>query len=164
MAIDKITTASITDANITTAKIASGVLPTNTPSFLAYKTSAQSIADGTAVQITFDTELYDSDGKFASNRFTPTVAGKYFIYAQLNMQATDGKYFETRIHKNGSLISVTQTHMGTVTYNAGSYIGEVIDSDDNDYFEIFTYHNSGASKNVAGNDRTTYFGAYKIIE
>ena len=153
-----------TGATITNSGTANNFGGTNTPSFLAYKTSAQSIADGTAVQITFDTELYDSDGKFASNRFTPTVAGKYFIYAQLNMQATDGKYFETRIHKNGSLISVTQTHMGTVTYNAGSYIGEVIDSDDNDYFEIFTYHNSGASKNVAGNDRTTYFGAYKIIE
>ena len=151
-------------ATITNSGTANNFGGTNTPSFLAYKTSAQSIADGTAVQITFDTELYDSDGKFASNRFTPTVAGKYFIYAQLNMQATDGKYFETRIHKNGSLISVTQTHMGTVTYNAGSYIGEVIDSDNNDYFEIFTYHNSGASKNVAGNDRTTYFGAYKIIE
>ena len=151
-------------ATITNSGTANNFGGTNTPSFLAYKTSAQSVANTTAVQITFDTELYDSDGKFASNRFTPTVAGKYFIYAQLNMQATDGKYFETRIHKNGSLISVTQTHMGTVTYNAGSYIGEVIDSDDNDYFEIFTYHNSGASKNVAGNDRTTYFGAYKIIE
>jgi hypothetical protein len=149
---------------MTRANFVSGIGGTNTPSFLAYKTSSQSIANTTAVQITFDTELYDSDGKFASNRFTPTVAGKYFIYAQLNMQATDGKYFETRIHKNGSLISVTQTHMGTVSYSAGSYIGEVIDSDDNDYFEIFTYHNSGASKDVAGNDRTTYFGAYKIIE
>jgi len=137
----------------------------NTPSFLANKSSAQSIANTTAVQVTFDNELYDSDGKFASNRFTPTVAGKYFIYSQLNMVATDGKYFETRIHKNGTLISVTQTHMGTVTYNAGSYIGQVITSDDNDYFEIFTYHNSGASKNVdGGNTGSSYFGAFKIIE
>mgnify|MGYP003636483385 CR=1 FL=1 len=154
----------ISDAGVLKRLDASLIGGTNTPSFLAYKTSAQSIANETAVQVTFDTELYDSDGKFASNRFTPTVAGKYFIYAQLNMQATDGKYFETRIHKNGSIISYTQTHMGTVTYNAGSYIGEVIDSDDNDYFEIFTYHNSGASKNLAGDNRNSYFGAYKIIE
>ena len=150
---------------MTKANFVSGIGGSNTPSFLANKSSAQSIANTTAVQVTFDNELYDSDGKFASNRFTPTVAGKYFIYSQLNMVATDGKYFETRIHKNGSLISVTQTHMGTVTYNAGSYIGQVITSDDNDYFEIFTYHNSGASKNVdGGNTGSSYFGAFKIIE
>ena len=45
MAIDKITTASITDANITTAKIASGVLPTNTPAFRAYLGSNQNISN-----------------------------------------------------------------------------------------------------------------------
>ena len=165
MAIDKIQSESINLAdNFAFTGTVSGAGGTNTPSFLAYKNGAQSVANTTAVQITFETELYDSDGKYASNRFTPGVAGKYFIYAQLNMQATDGKYFETRIHKNGSLLSVTQTHMALVTYNAGSYIGEVIDSDDNDYFEIFTYHNSGASKYVYDNNRTTYFGAFKIIE
>ena len=42
MAIDKITTPAVTDANITTAKIASGVLPTNTPSFSSLFTKCSS--------------------------------------------------------------------------------------------------------------------------
>ncbi len=135
----------------------------NTPAFYAYKTSTQSIANTTGTQVTFDSEIFDTDGTFSSDRFTPAVAGKYYIYAQINMAAVDGKYFETRIHKNGSLYSYTQTHMGTVTYNAGSYIGQVIDSDDDDYFEIFTYQNTGGSINVAGDNKNTYFGAYRII-
>ena len=66
MAIDKITTASITDANITTAKIASGVLPANTPTFLVYKVGDQSISANTDTKITSWTEIFDPQNTFAS--------------------------------------------------------------------------------------------------
>ena len=77
MAIDKIQSESInladTFAFTGTVTGAGGV---NTPTFEVSKSGNQSIDNsGTATKITFDTESIDSDGKFASDKFTPTVAG-----------------------------------------------------------------------------------------
>ena len=41
LASDAVTTAKILDASVTAAKLASGVLPTNTPAFFAHSASAQ---------------------------------------------------------------------------------------------------------------------------
>jgi len=65
-------------ATITTADV------TNAPAFEAQVTSNQTISDNTATKVTFDNEIFDTDGKYdhsTNYRFTPTVAGKYFVYA-----------------------------------------------------------------------------------
>ena len=85
MAIDKITTASITDANITTAKIASGVLPANTPFFLANVTTGQTLASGTNTKLTGFADIYDTSNTFASDRFTPAVAGYYYLEGSVSI-------------------------------------------------------------------------------
>ena len=46
-----------------------------TPAFSAIKSSQTTgQTDATWTKITYDTELLDSDAKFADSRFTPTVA------------------------------------------------------------------------------------------
>jgi hypothetical protein len=54
----------------------------NTPNCLVYLSGSQTISDDTITKITFDTEVYDSDSAFASNKFTvPSgAAGKYGIF------------------------------------------------------------------------------------
>ena len=47
----------------------------NTPAFMAKIAADQDISNETWTKIVLGTEVYDTDGKFASNRFTPTVAG-----------------------------------------------------------------------------------------
>ncbi len=54
----------------------------NTPAFEAYTTGLQSISDATFTKMTMATEVYDTDGNYASDRFTPQTAGKYFVYAK----------------------------------------------------------------------------------
>ena len=98
----------IVDASITSGKLASGVLPTNTPAFYAYLGSNQTgLSDNTAVKITIDTEVLDTDNCFASNKFTPTTAGKYFLYASVNLDAVNANNWrngKVYIYKNGSSI------------------------------------------------------------
>ena len=63
--------------------ISSGGLMTMTPAFEAYLSADQSIADVTYTKVSVDTEVYDTDGCYDNStnyRFTPTVAGKYFVY------------------------------------------------------------------------------------
>ncbi len=57
--------------------------PANTPSFHAYRSDSQSVSDSTWTKMQVNVELYDSGGMYDNStnyRFTPTTAGKYFIY------------------------------------------------------------------------------------
>ena len=56
----------------------------NTPSFSVTQGSAQDISNATATKLAFNTEVFDTDSAFdhSSNyRFTPGVAGKYFLFS-----------------------------------------------------------------------------------
>ena len=57
----------------------------NTPAFLVYKTSNQELSDNAFTKVTFDTEDFDTDSAFASNKFTVPSgkAGKYRFDTQL---------------------------------------------------------------------------------
>jgi hypothetical protein len=88
-------------------------LPTNTatvgivgPSFRAYQSSAQTLANGTFTKISFDTEVFDTASCYdntSNYRFTPNVAGYYYIKGMVRFAGTsDGKVLVARIYKNGS--------------------------------------------------------------
>ena len=55
----------------------------NTPAFSVTKSAVQSIANDSNVLITWDTEIFDSNNGFASNKFTFPTTGKYLINAMI---------------------------------------------------------------------------------
>ena len=59
----------------------------NTPAFEVQLSGNQSTSADTWTKVTFDTELFDTDNTFASNKFTPGESGKYLLGASL---ARDG--------------------------------------------------------------------------
>ena len=146
----------------------------NTPAFEASMSAFQNISDATVTKITFDVETYDSDGTYdhATNyRFTPAVAGKYFVYLQVKHQ-TSGNYARSgfpQIYKNGSV------HVGA--YNSANddapginmmvYVHATIDMDADDYLEAYTKFDVTAGNCRVGKDSTsidnTFFGAFKLI-
>ena len=162
MAIDKITTASITDANITTAKIASGVLPANTPTFLVYKVGDQSISANTDTKITSWTEIFDPQNTFASNKFTPGVSGKYYIYGYVYFQAVDTGKFVVRFKKNGSTFVESGSIPGSSSHTYPQLCAGYIELDTNDYVEMYAQGTNNTSAYSSGDD--VQWGAYKIIE
>lgn len=73
------------------------------PTFQANAASTQAISSGVFTKITLGTEGFDTNNNFASNRFTPTVAGYYQING--TMYATDSVAIttaEVSIYKNGA--------------------------------------------------------------
>jgi len=64
----------------------------NAPAFCARESDQQTLSHNTHTNLTFGTEEVDSDGAFASNVFTVPSgqAGKYYIFAQLNLYDAEG--------------------------------------------------------------------------
>ena len=142
---------------------------TNAPSFFAYQSSVQTLSNDSWTKINYETEILDSDGKFASHRFTPTVAGKYFLFASYRLNATeDGNEFRIAIYKNGSVVRMaTKTHDHRETVQ----ISTIVDSDTNDYFEVYGWQNTGGGRGIYGDGDSgesddlgfqTVFGGYRI--
>ena len=145
---------------------------TMVPAFEAYLGSDQTITDTVTTKVQFNTEVYDTDNCYDNStnyRFTPTVAGKYFIYGSIKLQCetndtvTDASIY---LYKNGSpirrLIAIFTSSNPITTCNP--IINEIVDlNGSSDYVELFGNMNvsSGTPRFDAG-DQSTFFGAYRI--
>tara|TARA_A100001201_G_scaffold141334_1_gene136514 strand:+ start:530 stop:1081 length:552 start_codon:yes stop_codon:yes gene_type:complete len=145
-----------------------------TPAFFAYLGSDQTgLSDDTAAKITIDTEVLDTDNCFASNKFTPTTAGKYFLYACINLNS--GNYSQLRacevyIYKNGSsILHSTNNLVENMGRKLSPYVSVVVDANgSSDYFELYGQLNTNSGGNWSATGYTssqirTYFGGYKLI-
>ena len=149
---------------------------TNTPAFEANISTRQTIANNTTTKVQCNTEIFDTNGNYdnSSNyRFTPTTAGKYFVYANIGMGSGDNSAFgvgSIYIYKNGSSYfegridnsSNSPNQMfkqinATISMNGSSdfieIFGKIASSSGTPYFEGNNNYNLGSN-----------FGAYKIIE
>ena len=138
----------------------------NTPAFFAYNASDQTITNNTWTKVVADTEVFDSDGKFASNTFTPTVAAKYYAFGSVFFDDGDhNNELELQFYKNGSAVTNPKIYHEKIPHdNSMVYIlriNGIIDLDSDDYVELFVKHNVGSNQ-VLLDDYTT-FGAYKLI-
>jgi hypothetical protein len=137
-----------------------------TPAFSVSKSSQTTgQADATWTKITYDTELLDSDGTFASDKFTPAVAGKYFITVSATMGTSNASSLEASsvgIYKNGSQItgasnnSKTENEVELADHTASC----IIDLDTDDYIEGYVYINKSTGTNRITTSQLTGF---KII-
>ena len=145
MAITKIIADSITSGAIA-----------NTPAFAATISSNLSIANNTLTTVVFDSEIFDSDGKYntSTGKFTPTVAGKYFFQTNLIMGGMgDTDYFDWILKKNGpdasAAFAYSQLFCSTGTNNElGGTISGIVDLDTNDYVNVDVYQNTGSAQNL----------------
>ena len=152
--------------------IGSGVtVNVNRPAFHAYLGANQTAADATATKLNINTETYDTDGCFDTStyRFTPTEAGKYFVYGNAEWYSTGNtfNFGAARIYKNGSLL-FSLGHNGNASGGAqeGKEPSGVVDMNGStDYLELYVYQDTSDSSSVTmngGDGIGNYFGAYKI--
>ena len=119
----------------------------NTPAFYAELSSAQTTTDGSATKVNFNTEVFDSGSVYDNStnyRFTPGVAGKYFVFSGLSVYGTNAftigqSYYY--IYKNGSSYASEQHYEIDGSSNTNGsvsfHIGRVLDLDDDDYLEMY---------------------------
>ena len=143
---------------------------TNTPSFFAVSTSTEdnnNVSDNSLTKMTFSTEVYDTDSNYASNRFTPTTAGKYFIFAKaMSDNVITNAQSKLEFYKNGSGMDENYR----MRFKTGGTVGDIehtmilsaiIDMNgSSDYIEVYAAHDNGGN---TGGLYDKHFGAYKII-
>ena len=153
-------------ATITNSGTANGFGEANKPAFHAYKSGgSQSVPNNTVTKISFETELFDSDGcydKDTNYRFTPTTAGYYYIYYQLkNANQTD--YIYSRIRKNGSTDLALEIHYTGADVDDMSKGFTIVHlNGSSDYVEVYLQQTKGSSANVPSGEQNTYFGGYLV--
>jgi len=137
---------------------------TNTPSFRAGLSSAQTISNSSHTVIVFDTEQFDTDSAYDNSNGKFTVpsgkAGKYFFYAHFRYQ--EASKFDTaiEIHKNGSqVVHIEFGDNGNYPSCQASYI---CDLSAGDYIQATAYQLSGSNKDLTGNVNYTAFGGFKL--
>lgn len=134
------------------------------PAFSVYKTSDQTgIANDTYTLVTWNAEEFDTDNSFASNRFTPKVAGNYLLNVHLLWSTgVDQSPYLINIYKNGSIYKTTRNSFSGSTSTVGSAPGnqitEIVKANGTtDYFEIYVWHNAGSSQSIYGGSINTVF-------
>ena len=149
-----------------------GVGGVNTPAFEA-TLSSQSVTNATTNKLSLSTEVFDTDSCYdnvTNYRFTPTTAGKYFVYGQAFYEETGNfnrLYNSTlNIYFNGSgITNGTQTFTSNnATYSTTqsiSFHATINMNGSTDYLELFSYVQVSSGTPVIKNGR---FGAYKLIE
>ena len=146
----------------------------NTPAFMAKMSADQTITDNTLTKVQFDTEIFDTDSKYdhSSNyRFTPTVAGTYFLFAQVHGKSNANSQLEDyriSIKKNGTEIFSTKHNPFSNPANQMALNMQIMDlADSDDYYEVFAILNDDTGnptiEHNEGEGVTSYFGGYKLI-
>ena len=151
----------VSGTNTATLPAATGTVMVsgNMPAFSAYYAGAgQSISANTWTKITFNTEEYDTNNNFASNRFTPTVAGYYQVNTGFRM-SNNATQSVLSVWKNGAEykrctdlgVNNIQTLFGaSLVYCNGS----------TDYIEIYVY--IGSSQTGDNGSNTVWYNGSMV--
>ena len=140
------------------------------PTFLATRSTNQSISNATHTKIEFDTEVFDEGGYYDNStnyRFTPLVAGKYFFTVQAGFENLSGTGHRLvwSFKKNGSFYSIMGEFASNTDSSAdptwcGSATIEM--NGTTDYVEAFIYQDTGGAKNIVANANHNKFSAFRI--
>jgi len=143
----------------------------NTPAFHAYAGSgdAQVLTHNTEHKMVFGTESFDTDNKFASDRFTPTVAGTYYldahVYITASQAVTQLQGSKIKIFKNGAEIAVCNidTRSGDPHYIHHMGVSTIDVADTDDYYEVYAQVLDNTNSASGEGAPYTYFTGFKLI-
>lgn len=129
-----------------------------TPSFSVHKNGTdQTVTASTNTKLTWSTEVFDTNNDFASDRFTPTVAGKYLIVVSARC-AQPGMCVPS-IYKNGALLAQTQWTSHNIGDQAPQATAIIDMNGAGDYVEAYIF-SSGTL--IGGTADRTYFSGSQI--
>jgi len=136
----------------------------NTPSFLAYTNADQyNIQQNVNTKLDkYGGEVYDTDNKFASSRFTPGVVGKYFIFGTAYAEDTNGQRTFLNVFVNGSIWQ-TSAHTPGGSSNTPHQVSTIVDvTNTSDYIELYL-KSTGGNNTAYSSGVEVKFGGFKII-
>jgi hypothetical protein len=143
------------------------------PAFSVSKVTSQNVSTSTQTKVAFDSEEFDTSSCFdtSTNRFTPNVAGYYYLNANIRLNlgtvSGNGEYYVS-IYKNGTQFKrgfnrgISSPPTGTNILLGISSL--VYANGTTDYFEIYVNQDSSttATIGVADNPQQPYFQGFLV--
>ena len=140
-------------------------------SFLAYPSADATIATSTTTTIVCNTEVFDIGGGYntSNGRFTPNVAGIYWVKAQAlwstTNQSTNNAYYQVFVQKNGNGELRGIIHINKQDWHTNACSGLIELNGSSDYIDMVVWHNRGGNEFIEADNRTkTTFEAYWVRE
>ena len=124
----------------------------------------QSIPDQTVTKVRFNSKIFDYQNEFNTStyRFTATKAGIYLVIASLEyIIETDVSRYRVYIYKNGANIKANW-HGSSGMFYQGVIVAGLIPLSENDYIEVYTFQNTGESRNINEPAARTFLDIVKI--
>ena len=140
----------------------------NGPSFRAYQSTQQNIANGTATQINLQTEDWDTANAFASNTFTcPSDGeGRYIVVGSIRADASwaGTPQFNVMIFRNGAS---NTGGFNSVQFTEGSggnggQVSAIVNLASGDTLKLYLYHSEGGTEGLQTGQESTYFAGTRI--
>lgn len=129
--------------------------------------SGQSLSSGTFTKVQFNDEQFDIGGYYdptTNYRYTPLVAGKYFIYGKAYITFGSSNITNTliTIYKNGADVARYQRAGSSATYGSVS-VSAIIDfNGSTDYVEIYARQTASTDAVLYAHDQYGAFFGYLI--
>ena len=138
----------------------------NTPSFYAYQSSAQTIANNTTTVVILETESFDTntaynttDGKFT---IPSGMAGKYYFGARVYFTVADASRVSAELYKNTTAIALNRIH-GSYANTVCVGVDTIVDCSVSDYVLFKVDQSSGSSQDTGTGISLTSFFGFKLI-
>ena len=141
------------------------------PAFEAHSDSNQSLTDNTYAKVALQTEVLDTNSNFdnSSNyRFTPTVAGKYYIEGQARGSGSNNDTLRNvyaAIYKNGSIYKESRINFQPNEIElCVIQVSAIIDMNgSSDYVELYTAVDiTSGSASLSEGTKANYFLGYRL--
>lgn len=135
---------------------------TAAPALKVKASSAQSITSATDTKVTFDSVEFDTSSCFSSNRFTPNVAGYYYLSAQIRYNGTSISQYVGYFYKNGTPITTAYYYNANLGTVIGTFTNLIYLNGTTDYVEVYAAMTATSPTLGAGpnNYNTNYFSAF----
>ena len=155
-----------TASSVQQSYLASGVAGTG-PAFSAYILNGganYSLPSNTYTKIRYDTEFFDTANCFDTTnyRFTPNVAGYYFVTARVFISYSSSAPTRIRIaiYKNGSIQKYSSLTTTSITYENANISCLIYMNGTTDYLEAFSLQGSSSDSVVVQGSSENEFSAY----
>ena len=154
---------------MTKANFVSGVGENNRPYVLAamHPSGTATLNNASTTKVPFNQSLFNVDGTYSENdaRWTPGVAGRYYIQAQIFIDYgnNQGNRMDLKIYVNGSRVVESRLRAGGDFLGASTaLVNGIVTLDDNDYVEIFAFGSMGGNQDYDKDQNFTWFQGFKI--
>ena len=130
----------------------------------AYPSGTQVIGTGAWTKVTLANEYTDTNGEFASSRYTVVTAGDYIVSAQVYENGETGTSvgWGVQIYKNGSpFLAGWQTTDYAVGYTF-PISAVVVPLSASDTIELYVLHNKGSNASINYDNTGTFLNVWRL--